>query len=54
MLDIEIISINKPDLKTAAELLGPIVREIWDKEQKEKVLSRQQQPNQPKSGVSVA
>lgn len=46
-------SVNKPDAKLAAKMLAPIVRDIWQKQQDEKLLSSNKKTNQPHSGDSV-
>ena len=55
MLKIEFLpSVGKPDLEKAAELLAPIIQDIWEEEQIEKLSRQPQQPDYLERGDSVA
>lgn len=64
MLEIHFITVNKPDAKKAAKLLGPILYQMLEKERlgkaakkpehKEKSSRKPKQPNQLNSGDGVA
>lgn len=58
MLEIEIISVNKPDYKKAAEFLGKMLYEKLEKERygdkAPSLRGQTQKPDEPDSGDSVA